>query len=392
MNANALSSMIPYGRQTIDEADVQAVLNALRSDFITQGPRIQEFEQKVADYVGAKYAVAFSSGTAALHAAAFAMDIKAGTEAITSPISFLATSNSILFQQGKPVFADVTPDTINLDPDQVLKKMTKRTKAIFAVDFAGHPADMKELRRIAATKKIGLIEDAAHAFGASAYGKKVGSLADITIFSFHPVKHITTGEGGMAVTSNPKIYHQLKLIRSHGVVRSEALMKKYGPWYYQMEALGYNYRITDIQCALGLSQLSKIDSFVQKRRDYVSRYCDHFKGVEEIVLPVEKPGFRSAYHIFVIRLKLDRLKATRRKIFEELRGHNVGVNVHYIPIHLQPYYRKTFGFKSGDFPVAEAYYESAITLPLFPEMTAKAVEQIAATVKSVIDRYRKGEK
>lgn len=389
MPAKLFEKTLPYGKQTLDDRDIKAVLEALRDDLITQGPRIVEFERRVCAYTGAKYAVAFSSGTAALHAASFAAGITKGTEAITTPISFVATSNSVIFQQGKPVFADVLDDTINIDPKQVLKKITKKTKAIIAVDFSGHPADLKELKAIAAKKKILLIEDSAHAFGAEAYGKKVGSLADITIFSFHPVKHITTGEGGMAVTSDPKIYEKLKMFRSHGVVRSEELSRKHGPWYYSVECLGYNYRITDIQCALGISQLSKIDAFVKSRRALVDRYRKNLAGVKEIRLPIEKPGFKSAYHIFFIRLKLDQLKATRRKVFEDLRDHNIGVNVHYIPIHLQPFYRKTFGYKPGAFPVAEAYYESAITLPLFPEMTMNDVDKVSAAVIATIRKYKK---
>lgn len=389
MSRKLFDPPIPYGKQSLDESDIQAVVEALRSDLITQGPRIAEFERKVTAYTGAKYAVAYSSGTAALHGAAYAVGVEAGTEVITTPISFVATSNSVLFQQGTPVFADVTSDTINIDPKQVLKKINKRTKAIFAVDFGGHPADLKELKAIAAKKKILLVEDSAHAFGAEAYGKKVGSLADMTVFSFHPVKHITTGEGGMVVTSNPKLYEKLKLFRSHGAVRNEEISKKHGPWYYEIQSLGYNYRITDIQCALGISQLAKIDRFVKKRRELFARYCKNLASLKEIQLPIEKAGFKSSWHLFVIRLQLNKLKATRRQVFEDLKDHNIGVNVHYIPIHLQPYYRKRFGYKPGAYPIAEAYYESAITLPLFPEMTEQDVDQVSAAVISVIRKYKK---
>ena len=384
-----MKALIPYGKQWIDSEDIQSVVRTLRSDFITQGPRIEEFEKKVARYCGAKYAVAFSSGTAALHASTFAVGIRPGDEVVTSPISFVATANSILFQGAQPVFSDIELETINLDPSEVEKKITRRTKAILAVDFAGHPAPLTALRKIAEKRKLFLLEDGAHALGATYHGKRVGPLSDVTVFSFHPVKAMTTGEGGMALAQDKNLERRLRLFRNHGMIRSQALSKKFGPWYYTVEDLGYNYRITDIQCSLGISQLKKIEKFIRLRRNLAERYHQNLREVEEIILPQEKEDARSAYHLFVIQLRLEKLHASRRTIFEELRESGVGVNVHYLPIPLQPYYRRRFGYQPGDFPRAELYYERAITLPLFPQLKTSEVDYVTKTLKRILARYRK---
>ena len=380
---------LSYGHQWIDDKDINAVVNVLKSNWITQGPKIREFEEAVAEFVGAKYAVALSSGTGALHAACFAAAISPGDKVITTPITFAASSNCIIYLRGKPVFADIKEDTYNIEPQEIERKITNKTKAIIAVDFAGQPADLDEIYEIAREYNLMVIEDASHALGAEYKGKKVGSLSDLTVFSFHPVKHITTGEGGIVTTNNKGFYEKLLMFRTHGITKNKVkLIKNEGSWYYEMQELGYNYRITDFQCALGISQLKKLDKFIKRRREIVRRYNEAFKNIEEIIIPYEKPEIKSAWHIYVIRLKLDKLKATRKEIFEALRAENIGVHVHYIPVYYHPYYQK-LDYQKGLCPKAEKYYEEAITLPLFPKMSDKDVNDVIETVKRVITYYRK---
>lgn len=381
------NKFLPYGHQWIDDEDIKSVIEVLKSDWMTQGPKIKEFEEAVAKFLGAKYAVALSSGTAALHAACFAAGITPGHEVITTPITFAASSNCIIYMGGSPVFADIKEDTYNIDPEGIKKKITNKTKAIISVDFAGQPADLDEIYEIAKEYNLIVIEDASHALGAEYKGKKVGSLSDLTIFSFHPVKHITTGEGGMIVTNNKEFYEKLLMFRTHGITKNKVkLIKNEGPWYYEMQELGYNYRITDCQCALGISQLKKIDKFIRRRKEIVKRCNEAFENMEEIITPYEKPNVKSAWHIYVIRLKLDKLKSTRKEIFEALRVENIGVHVHYIPLYYHPYYQK-LGYQRGLCPKAEKYYEEAITLPLFPKMSDKDVEDVIFAVKKVIKSY-----
>lgn len=378
------NKFLPYSHQWIDEEDIKSIVEVLRSDWITQGPKIKEFEEAVAKFVGARYAVALSSGTAALHAACFVAGVASRDEVITTPITFAASSNCILYLGGKPVFADIKEDTYNIDPEEIKKKITNKTKAIIPVDFAGQPADLDEIYEIAKEHNLVVIEDASHALGAEYKGKKVGGLSDLTVFSFHPVKHITTGEGGMLVTNNKGFYERLLMFRTHGITKNKVkLIKNEGPWYYEMQELGYNYRITDFQCALGLSQLKKIAKFIKRRREIVKRYNEAFKNIEEIIIPYEKPEIKSAWHIYVIRLKLDKLKATRKEIFEALRRENIGVHVHYIPVYYHPYYQK-LGYQKGLCPKAEKYYEEAITLPIFPNMSDKDVEDVINAARKVI--------
>lgn len=379
---------LPYGHQWIDDKDIESVIEVLKSDWITQGPKIKEFEEAVAEFVGTKYAVALSSGTSALHAACFVAGITLGDEVITTPITFTASSNCILYLGGKPVFSDIKKDTYNIDTEEIKKKITNKTKAIIPVDFAGQPADLDEIHEIAKEHNLIVVEDASHALGAEYKGKKVGSLSDLTVFSFHPVKHITTGEGGIVTTNNKGFHEKILMFRTHGITKSKAkLIRNEGPWYYEMQELGYNYRITDFQCALGLSQLKKIDKFIKRRREIVKRYDEAFKNIEEIILPYEKPEVKSAWHIYVIRLKLDKLKTTRKEIFEALRAENIGVHVHYIPVYYHPYCQK-LGYQKGLCPKAERYYEEAITLPLFPKMNNRDVEDVANAVKKVVGYYR----
>jgi len=381
--------ILPYGHHYIDEEDINEVVNTLKSDWLTQGSKVAEFERKIAEIVGAKYAVAFNSGTSALHAACFAVGITKGDEVITTPITFVASANCLLYRGGTPVFADIELNTYNINPDDVEKKITKKTKAIIAVDFAGHPADLDEINEIAKRRSLIVIEDAAHALGAAYKGRRIGSISDITVFSFHPVKHITTGEGGMVVTNNEEFYEKLRLFVTHGITKEKNRLINYdGPWYYEMQELGYNYRLTDFQCALGISQLGKLGKFLKRRREIAAHYNENLKEIEEIILPTERENMISAWHLYIIRLKLDKLNASRREIFEALRAENIGVQVHYIPVYWQPYYQK-LGYKRGLCPNAEGYYEEAITLPIFPAMSGNDVEDVVKAVKKVIAYYSK---
>jgi len=383
--------MIPYGHQWIDEEDIKAVTEVLRSDWITQGPKVVEFEESFARYVRAKYAVAVSSGTAALHAACFATGIGKGDEVITTPITFVASANCIIYQGSTPVFADIDKETLNIDPKEIKKKITSKTKAIIPVDFTGLPVNLEAIQKIAQENNLIIIEDASHALGATYKDRKIGSISDMTVFSFHPVKHITTGEGGMITTNNKEYYERLKLFRTHGITKDKDKLLNYdGPWYYEMQELGYNYRLTDFQCTLGISQLKKIDRILQRRREIVKKYNCEFKGMPEIKIPEINPvGSNSAWHLYIIQVNLERLKVDKREIFEALRAENIGVNVHYIPIHLQPYFQKRFGYHLGDFPKAENYYSRAITLPIFPKMSDKDIDDVVVAVKKVINYYKK---
>lgn len=377
------SSTIPYGKQWIDEKDIKEVVKTLRSGWITQGPKIDEFEKAVASYCKAKYAVAFSSGTAALHAAYFVAGIREGDEVITTPITFSATANAAVYCGGKPIFADIKKDTLIINPKEIEKKITKKTKVIAPVDFTGHPCDYDEIKNIAKKHDILIIEDAAQALGSQYKGKMVGSFSDMTIFSFHPVKVITTGEGGMVATNTKRFYEELKVFRTHGIRKKP----EKGGWYYDIEEPGFNYRITDFQCALGISQLKKIDMFIKKRRNIVAAYNKAFKTLEEIVTPAEKEGAKSSWHIYVIQLAKT-LRYKRKEIFETLQKEGIGVQVHHMPVHLLPFYKKAFGYKKGDYPVAEEYYQMAITLPLFPKMTQEEVKKVISVVNEVIHKTR----
>ncbi len=376
--------LIPYEHQWVIAEDIKAVGSVLKRDWMTQGPMIDEFEKAIADFSGAKYGVAVSSGTAALHAAFSAIGIGPGDEVITTPLTFAATSNAVVYCGGTPVFADVQKDTLNIDPKEIEKKITKKTKAIAPVDFRGHPAELNEIMAIAKKHHLFVVEDASHALGSEYRGKKIGSIADMTIFSFHPVKAITTGEGGMVVTNNKEWYEKIKVFRHHGIEKKPSK----GGWYYEIEKPGYNYRITDFQCALGLSQLKKLTMFIARRKEIVETYNEAFKRIEEIILPPQKEYVDPVYHIYVIQLRLSMLKAGRKEIFEAFKNEGIGVQVHYIPLNFQPFYQKKFGYKKGDFPVAEQYYEGALTLPLFPKMTAQEVQRVIKTVKKIIDTYR----
>jgi perosamine synthetase len=376
---------LPYGQHWIDDRDIAFAVEVLKSDWITQGPKVDEFEKKVAEYCGARYAVAVSNGTAALHAACAVAGISTGDEAITTPITFAATSNAIIYCGGKPVFADIREDTLNIDVREIDRKLTPRTKAILPVDFAGQPADLDEIMAIARARKLIVIEDASHALGAEYKGHKIGSLADMTIFSFHPVKHITTGEGGMILTDNEEFYDKLRIFRHHGIVKDS---QNKGSWYYEIYNPGYNFRLTDFQCALGISQLKKLDSFIRRRMEIAAKYNEAFVDMEEIITPIEDKNIKAVYHIYVIQLQTKTLRADRREILEALKAENIGVNVHYMPLHLHPFYQKEFAYRRGDYPVAETYYERAITLPIFPKMSNSDVQDVIAATKKVITHFK----
>jgi perosamine synthetase len=438
--APCATRIIPYGRQQIDEDDIQAVVNVLRSDWLTTGPKVGEFEQAVADFVGAKEAVAVNSGTAALHAAMYAIGIEPGDEVIVPPMTFAATANCVVFQGGTPAFADVDLVTLLLDPNEVEAKITSKTKAIIAVDYAGQPCDYDALRRIAERHDLILVADACHSLGAEYKGRKVGALADLTVFSFHPVKHITTGEGGMVTTDNPGFAEHMRMFRSHGITRDPkqfALSEEVSapsapspmlqapcalPFYYEMQDLGYNYRITDFQCALGVSQLKKLPKFLKRRREIAVLYDEalaDIPGIEPLwlrpdVLPAAQSTRRMAqsedrslpqapssklsalcslrsshsYHLYVVRVDSDTLGIDRDTFFTNLREKGIGVNVHYIPVHLHPFYREKFHTGPGLCPVTETAYEQIISLPMFSGMMDEDVEKVINVMQKIILQNR----
>lgn len=380
---------LAYGKQKIDEDDINSVVKVLKGDYLTTGPIVSEFENSVAKYVGTKYAVAVSNGTAALHMACYAAGISEGDEVLVPAITFAASSNCVLYCGGKPVFIDIDPKSYNIDINKIKEKITSKTKAIIPVDFAGQSVDMDLILKIAEEYNLTVIEDAAHALGSEYKGEKVGSKAHMTEFSFHPVKPITTGEGGVVVTNSKELYEKMILFRSHGITRNSDLMiENQGPWYYEQIDLGYNYRLTDIQSALGLSQIKKLDDFILKRREIVNKYNEAFKDLKEIVTPFENEYSKSGHHIYVLLLNLDKLKCGRKEIFEALQAENIGVNVHYLPVYLHPYYKK-LGYKKGECPVAEDIYNRMITIPLFPSMSDKDVKDVIKAVKKVLNYYRK---
>lgn len=388
---------IPYGRQSIDDADIEAVVKVLKSDYLTTGPAVEAFEKKVADYVGAKYAVAVSNGTAALHVACLAAGIGEGDEVITTPITFAASANCVLYCGGTPVFADIDPDTYNISPEELEKKITSRTKAIIPVHYTGQPCDMDAILEIAHKHNLLVVEDGAHALGAAYKGKKIGSIADMTCFSFHPVKPVTTGEGGMIVTDNEELYRRLVLYRSHGITRDKDMMQQYeeqlqqssdpalqeaadmlrgdvidpGGWYYQQLELGYNYRITDISCALGASQMDKLDHFLERRRQIAKKYDEAFADIPQIKTPWQQEGCQSGWHLYMIQT----MERSRREVFDGLRQAGIGVNVHYIPVYRHPYYQRN-GYAGVHCLNAEAFYERAISLPIFPGLTGQKQDYV----------------
>ena len=372
---------IPYGHQWIDEEDIKEVVAVLKSDWITTGPKIAEFEEALCRYISTKYVVAVNSGTSALDIAVQTLNLPAGAEVITTPFTFVATSNAVLYNNLKPVFADIEKDTRNINPEEIRKKITDKTKAIIYVDYAGHPCDIEEIKDIAEEHDLYLIEDASHAIGAEYKGKKIGNFADMTIFSFHPVKHITTGEGGVVVTNNKEFYEKLKMLRNHGIDKSA--LDRFGPeagWAYDLKFLGRNYRITDFQAALGISQLKKLDEFIRRREEIVEMYNEAFEDVPEIEAPVMKPYAKPAWHIYTVLLN----GIDRDNFFSKMRERDIGVNVHYIPIYRFSYYQEQFNINPEDFPVTEEVFNGIITLSLFPKMKDDEIFYVIEAVKKVI--------
>ncbi len=381
------SMTLPYARQSISEEDIQSVVDVLRSDWLTTGPKVAEFEEAFAAYVGAKYAISFSSGTAALHGAAFAAGLQAGDEAITSPMTFAATANCILYQGATPVFADVCSDTLNVDPDQIARRIGRNTRVVIPVDYAGHPADHDTILDLADRHGLIVIEDACHALGAKFRGRRVGSVAHMTAFSFHPVKHLATGEGGMVTTDRADFAERLRRFRNHGISRDARTREAAGDWQYDMVLLGHNYRLTDIACALGLGELKRIEENLARRRHITATYRAALGHLTGVILPVVKQEVTPAWHLYPIRLDLTQIAASRTEVYRALRAENLGVNVHYMPVHLLQYYRERFGYKPGDFPVAEHAYEQLISLPLFHAMSDRDTADVIEAVTKVMEHF-----
>lgn len=370
---------LPYSTQQISDEDIKAVIETLKSPYLTTGPKVSEFETVVADYVGTTYAVAFSNGTAALHAACYAAGVTQGDEVITTPITFAASANCVRYMGGEVVFADIDEDTYNLDPKEVEKKITSKTKAIIPVDFTGQPVDIDAFMELGKKHNVVIIEDGAHSLGATYKGCKVGATADMTMFSFHPVKPITTGEGGMIVTNNRTYYEKLRLFRGHGITQT-AYAKEQGDWYYEMTDLGYNYRMTDIQAALGMSQMNRLDEFIEKRQELAHLYTEKINQLTTLSAPKQLANTQSGWHLYSAQLDETVLGKTRKEVFEDLRNANIGVHVHYIPVYWHPYYQE-LGYKKGICPKAEQWYERALTLPLHPQMNEADVDFVLSYFK-----------
>jgi perosamine synthetase len=368
--------MLPYGRQWVDEHDLEAVASVLQSDWLTTGPMVDRFEAAVADFVGARHGVAVSSGTAALHAAMAALQIGPGDEVIVPPMTFAASANAIVYMGATPVFADVEADTLLLAPAEVEKHITPRTRAIIAVDYAGQACDYDALQAIARRNGLALVSDACHALGGAYRGRPVGTLAGMTAFSFHPVKHITTGEGGMIVTDDSELASRMRIFRNHGITTDQRQRAGNGSWFYEMTDLGFNYRVSDIHCALGLSQLGKLPGWLDRRREIAAHYDSAFTGHPSIRPLAVRAGVCHAYHLYVVRV------SARDQMFHKLRESGICANVHYIPVHLHPFYQKRFGTGPGQCPVAEAAYEEILTLPMFPRMSDADVDRVIRTILS----------
>lgn len=382
---------IYYGRQCVEEDDILAVSEVLRGPLITCGPKVDELEHKLATYVGAKYAVAVSNGTAALHCACIAAGIGPGDEVITTPLTFAASANCALYCGAKPVFADINPETYNIDPQSIREKITTKTKAIVAVDFTGQAVQYKKIREICDEYHLTFIEDAAHAIGTKYEGKNVGCLADMTCFSFHPVKTITSGEGGAITTNDPELHQKLVLAHAHGITRDEQQMEEApheGMWYYEQISLGFNYRMTDFQAALLLSQLKKLDSFKRRRQDIVKKYDEAFNKVPGIIIQKEIPESDTCRHLYIIRLDLERLSCTRREFFDAMSAENVQCQIHYVPVYWFPYY-KHLGFERGICPIAEEIYKGILSIPLYPLLTDEDVNDVIHAVNKIVEHYKR---
>ena len=377
--------MIGYGHQYIDDADIEAVVSVLKSDFLTQGPFVTKFEQEICKITGAKYCVSVSNATAGLHIAVAALGLGYDAEGITTPNTFLASSNCMVYNHVKPIFADINPVSYNIDPAEIAKHITGKTKLLIPVHFAGLPCEMDRISAVAQKHNLRIIEDAAHAIGSQyADGSYVGNCkySDMTVFSFHPVKTITTGEGGAVTTNDEALYQKLLMLRSHGITKNENfLTKNPGPWYYEMLSLGFNYRMTDMQAALGYSQLQKLAFFKKRRREIVAAYNKAFAGMKYLKTPTEPKEVSSCFHLYAVQIDFNALGKSRSQVMQELRDQGIGTQVHYIPVPMQPFYKETFGYKDGDYPVAEKYYEQELSLPLYPGMSDEDVDYVIFKTK-----------
>lgn len=378
---------LPYGRQSITQQDVDAVVATLKSEWLTTGPKVDDFEQAIARRVGVRHAVVVSSGTAALHAAAHAVALAPGDEVIVPAITFVATANCALYEGATPVFADVNPDTLLIDPDSVEALITPRTKAVIGVDYAGQPCDYARLRELARQVNATVIADASHGLGGNAGNTPIGVLADLTTFSFHPVKHAATGEGGAITTDDDALAQRMRVFRNHGITSDHRTREAKGAWLYDMVSLGMNYRLSDIQCALGISQLARLEANVARRQEIAARYDHAFAGEDAIRPLVTRENVHHAYHLYVVRFLRGHLRVNRNTIMAALRAEGIGVNLHYRPVYLHPYYRD-LGFIPGLCPKAEAVYEEIVTLPLFPTMNEQDVSDVITAVKKVLEIYR----
>jgi len=378
-------SKIPYGKQEVSEDDIQEVTKVLKSDFLTTGPKVKEFEEKIAEYVGAKYAVAVANGTAALHLACLAAGLSAGEEVITTPMTFAASANCALYCGARPIFVDINEQGL-IDENKIEEKITDKTRIILPVHYTGLPCNMERIKEIADKHNLIVIEDACHALGGKYKDSKIGNCeySDMAVFSFHPVKHITTGEGGMITTNSEELYEALKTLRNHGMVKDpdKLLDKTQGPWFYEIQKLGFNYRLTDLQCALGISQMSKIDGFIEKRREIAKRYAEFFEDFEEVNAIKEKEFQFNPYHLYVVKVK-DETK--RRGLFEHLKENEILCQVHYIPVYWHPNYQK-LGYEKGMCPAAEDFYERIISLPIYPKLSKEEQERV---IQKIEDYFKK---
>jgi len=377
-------TLLPYGHQLIDERDIEAVVQVLRSEWLTTGPAVEAFEAAFAHRTGAAHAVAVSSGTAALHTAMAALGIGPGDEVIVPAMTFAATANAVLYRGGRPVIVDVEATNLLIDPGQIEPHLTPRTRAVIAVDYAGHPCDYDRLHAVCQRHGLTLVADACHALGGSYKSTPVGSLATLSTFSFHPVKHIATGEGGMVTTNDMRLAERMRIFRNHGITTDHRQRTARGSWFYEMVELGFNYRLPDLACALGTSQLAKLDDWVARRRAIASRYREELADLEGVEPLDEAPHVRHAYHLFVIRLSDDDLARRHERVFTALRAEGIGVNVHYVPVHLHPFYRKHLGTAPGRCPVAEAAFMRILSLPIFPAMADSDVEDVLRAVEKVV--------
>lgn len=379
---------IPYGKQTLSEEDIQEVVAVLKGDFITQGPKVKEFEEALCSYCGARYAVVFSSGTSALHGAYHAAGIRENDAVITSPMTFAATANAALYLGANVIFVDVDERTGNILPSSIEEKITRSTRALVPIDYAGHPVELEAIQEIARKYGLLVIEDACHSLGASYRGKKIGSLSDMTIFSFHPVKSITTGEGGAVLTDRTDLYENLLQFRTHGITKEprKFAVPSHGNWYHEMQMLGYNYRLTDIQCALGTSQMRRLDAFIQRRREIAAMYRKAFEGNPYFDVPQEKEDVVSAWHLYPIRFK-DGYKEKKARIVEKLHERGIGVQVHYLPVYLHPYYRQ-LGYEEGLCPKAEDFYRRELGIPIFPSLKDEEIERVVQTLLNVCEEEK----